>query len=570
MQRMSEMLRNEDAGVETKEEVNKVESKSRPQKRNSSFVRRSIVQNFGGVDFQSCLAEMESKNLNNPPTRMSLLPLSSSTSSTFHDVDSSNSNIRATSTIEVIDTSWKASLIASQDRPDTDLRSGSRVRVMYKEGDDLRQDVVVLQFLQLMDKLWKDANLDLPMVIYRVQPTGFRKGVIELVPNSKTWQEILDNFGGDNQAPIRYLRRHNPTTKMYEHALERFTRSLAAYFVATGITGLGDRHQDNIMLASNGIFFHIDYGLCLGRKTQQLNVVRERYEGSLLTSGLMSVVCARQGEGRDKKSHFMNLCSRALGVLQNPSTSAALQQLLILMKPSGADDLYRMEHVGYCQNYLRPHWPSHQADAWVRNQIEKNLGSAVNFWRNVEQNVRHALGGAKKNAANRASAKAKPEYIKLAKSFGFAPALPFGGSFRCGPMIPSECGVFASKAKPLKLTFDGLVSTRFKSHTLSRNVCGKNHNNNNIRSNTQSVAVSDDMDSEISREIGSTSSWKGFVYKSGSGNDLFSFMWTSMKNRWVVIQNGELSWYSKQDEKNLKGKFSLRNYTVGQLKEDSR
>jgi hypothetical protein len=141
------------------------------------------------------------------------------------------------------------------------------------------------------------------------------------------------------------------------------------------------------MLSSNGLFFHIDFGLCLGRKTQQLNVVRERYRGSLLTSGLMAVVCARHGEGRDPKSYFKSLCGKALRVLQESSTSAALQQLLILMKPSGADDLHRMEHVGFCQYFLRPHWPAHQADAWIRELIEENMGAAVNLWRTMEQNV---------------------------------------------------------------------------------------------------------------------------------------------------------------------------------------
>ena len=111
-----------------------------------------------------------------------------------------------------------------------------------------------------------------------------------------------------------HTHTHTHTLHRYEYALDRFTRSLAAYFVATGVTGLGDRHQDNIMLASNGLFFHIDFGLCLGRKTQQLNVVRERYRGSLLTSGLMAVVCAIHGEGRDPKSHFKNLCGKALCV----------------------------------------------------------------------------------------------------------------------------------------------------------------------------------------------------------------------------------------------------------------
>ena len=37
--------------------------------------------------------------------------------------------------------------------------SGACTKIMYKEGDDLRQDMVVLQLLSLLDALWKEAGL---------------------------------------------------------------------------------------------------------------------------------------------------------------------------------------------------------------------------------------------------------------------------------------------------------------------------------------------------------------------------------------------------------------------------
>ena len=199
MQQLTKMLRREDRDTSEDETKRKGRSKFRSSKISYTNRNSLIVNNDG----DSNIVFRNRGEQTNPPNCLTLVPISS------HKLP--DSNVSSTTP----DTTWKASLLTSQDCPGMDLVGGSRVRVMYKEGDDLRQDVVVLQFLRLMDKLWKNAGLDLPMVIYRVQPTAFRKGVIEMVPNCMTWQDILDKFGSDDQAPIRYLKSHNPTTRMY-------------------------------------------------------------------------------------------------------------------------------------------------------------------------------------------------------------------------------------------------------------------------------------------------------------------------------------------------------------------
>ncbi|RYG43301.1 GAF domain-containing protein, partial [archaeon] len=64
--------------------------------------------------------------------------------------------------------------------------------VMYKNGDDLRQDQLVLQALTVMDRLWQQTGLDLRMLPYGCVATGTNMGVLEIVPNSSTIAAVVE------------------------------------------------------------------------------------------------------------------------------------------------------------------------------------------------------------------------------------------------------------------------------------------------------------------------------------------------------------------------------------------
>ncbi len=58
--------------------------------------------------------------------------------------------------------------------------------VMYKHGDDVRQDQLVLQMISLMDNLLKQVNLDFKFTAYKVLAFSKVDGMLEFVADSKT------------------------------------------------------------------------------------------------------------------------------------------------------------------------------------------------------------------------------------------------------------------------------------------------------------------------------------------------------------------------------------------------
>lgn len=45
---------------------------------------------------------------------------------------------------------------------------GEDIYIIFKNGDDLRQDMLTLQMIRIMDKLWKQDGLDLRYVIQNI------------------------------------------------------------------------------------------------------------------------------------------------------------------------------------------------------------------------------------------------------------------------------------------------------------------------------------------------------------------------------------------------------------------
>lgn len=85
------------------------------------------------------------------------------------------------------------------------VADGSEYPVIFKDGDDMRQDQLVIQIFTLMDKLLRKENLDLKVSPYDVLATGPSQGMAQFIP-SKTIAAIVS----ENGSLLNYLRANYP------------------------------------------------------------------------------------------------------------------------------------------------------------------------------------------------------------------------------------------------------------------------------------------------------------------------------------------------------------------------
>ena len=143
--------------------------------------------------------------------------------------------------------------------------------VLIKMGDDLRKDLAVMNTFRFINYIWRRNNLQVrdsthnninehfvERLIYGVIPITNQFGCIEFIYGCSKLDAIYDVISVKHSLNIKY----------------KLIASGVASFIASFVIGARDRHNDNILIRSDGTIFDIDFGFILGETLTGLDASR--------------------------------------------------------------------------------------------------------------------------------------------------------------------------------------------------------------------------------------------------------------------------------------------------------
>jgi len=160
-------------------------------------------------------------------------------------------------------------------------------------------------------------------------------------------------------------------------AIDNFTRSCAGYCVATYVIGIGDRHNDNIMVTKAGHLFHIDFGHFLGN-IMKFGIYNRESAPFVLTPEFVHVM--GDEEGVDYK-RFVDLSTQAYLIVREEA--ALFLNLFHMMLSTGIPQLRSVSDIFYLRDAFCLMKPTNFAsDRWGQ-LVKESLNTKttqVNFF----------------------------------------------------------------------------------------------------------------------------------------------------------------------------------------------
>ncbi|KAM0677485.1 hypothetical protein BDAP_001986 [Binucleata daphniae] len=130
------------------------------------------------------------------------------------------------------------------------------VSVIIKRGNDLRLEVLALQLLSEMQRIYKEANLNIFLKCYKIILINNKSAYIEAINDV----DSIHNIKKKDKTLKEYFKKTHKEENDYRNAIKNFTVSLVGYSLATYFLQIKDRHNGNILIDKDGYMIHVDYG----------------------------------------------------------------------------------------------------------------------------------------------------------------------------------------------------------------------------------------------------------------------------------------------------------------------
>jgi phosphatidylinositol 4-kinase len=169
--------------------------------------------------------------------------------------------------------------------------SSWRLRAMIVKGhDDLRQELLAMQFISSVHMIFLTAGLKLWLQPYEILIISNDAGLIEFVPDTQS----LDGIKKNSRHYTNLLGFFKECWgACFEEAQKNFVESMAGYSLICYLLNIKDRHNGNILLDRSGHILHIDFGFMLTNSPGNMGFESAPFK---LTMEMLDVMGGYHGE----------------------------------------------------------------------------------------------------------------------------------------------------------------------------------------------------------------------------------------------------------------------------------
>ncbi|XP_048230508.1 phosphatidylinositol 4-kinase alpha 1 [Ricinus communis] len=242
---------------------------------------------------------------------------------------------------------------------------------IFKVGDDCRQDVLALQVISLLRDIFEAVGINLYLFPYGVLPTGPERGIIEVVPNSRSRSQMGETTDGGLYEIFQ--QDFGPVgSPSFEAARENFIISSAGYAVASLLLQPKDRHNGNLLFDNVGRLVHIDFGFIL--ETSPGGNMRFESAHFKLSHEMTQLLDPSGIMKSETWFQFVSLCVK--GYLAARRYMDGIINTVLLMLDSGLPCFSRGDPIGNLRKRFHPE----MSDREAANFMIRVCTDAYNKW----------------------------------------------------------------------------------------------------------------------------------------------------------------------------------------------
>ena len=217
-------------------------------------------------------------------------------------------------------------------------RYGDDLIINYYNDQDIRTNLMTMQLYNIVHSIWCENKIKIKMPLYDVITTGRNKGLIQVIPDSKPFEEI---FRQKNFKLKNYFTLNCGLSE--EQILDNFMTSLVGYSVANYVFGITQRNKKNFNIQKDAQIFFTSYEHLLNHYSK---IYGDRGEPFYISKHFIEYFGGEKGE---KMKLFKKRFEEAYLVLKNNGKD--LINLLRILLSSGFPEISK-KSITYLEKTL--------------------------------------------------------------------------------------------------------------------------------------------------------------------------------------------------------------------------